>query len=73
MKEAGYEWNTDKLELKKISNKTEEQQAVPDTIKIAKTDNGAVVITGLNNLQYDVINNLIISWNNINYPANKND
>jgi hypothetical protein len=73
MKEAGYEWNTDKLELKKISNKTEEQQAVPDTIKIAKTDNGAVVITGLNNLQYDVINDLIMSWNNINYPANKND
>jgi hypothetical protein len=58
--------------LKKISNKSEQQQS-PDTIKIKQTEDGTVVIAGLNNLQYDVINNLIISWNNINYPANKND
>ena len=56
--------------MKKISNKTEEQQA-PDTIKIAKTDNGAVVIAGLNNLQYDVINDLIMSWNIVDYQSNE--
>ena len=48
-----------------------EEVEEPDTIKIAKTDNGAVVIAGLNNLQYDVINDLIMSWNIVNYPSNE--
>ena len=70
MKEEGYEWDEDALKLKKISNETEEQQ-FPDTIKIKQIEDGTVVIAGLNNLQYDVINNLIMSWNIIDHPANK--
>ena len=48
-----------------------EEVEAPDTIKIAKTDNGAVVIAGLNNLQYDVINDLIMSWNIVDYQSNE--
>jgi hypothetical protein len=48
-----------------------EEVEEPDTIKIAKTDNDTVVIAGLNNLQYDVINDLITSWNIVNYPSNE--
>ena len=48
-----------------------EEVEAPDTIKIAKTDNGAVVIAGLNNLQYDVIIDLIMSWNIVDYPSNE--
>lgn len=48
-----------------------EEVEEPDTIKIAKTGNGVVVIAGLNNLQYDVINDLIMSWNIVDYQSNE--
>lgn len=56
--------------MKKISNKNKRTTSTK-TIKIAKTDNGAVVIAGLNNLQYDVINDLIMSWNIVDYQSNE--
>ena len=63
MAEAGYEWDAEKKELKKIDTKIEAM----GTISASKESEGVVIIKGLSNLQYDVIMDLIMSWNNREY------